>query len=77
MKVEIYGAEWCTFCKSAITLCENKSINYEYIDIDESDNLKVLEERIGGRAKSVPQIFLNGKHLPNGFTSLKQELAKN
>jgi len=77
MKIEIYGAEWCSFCKSAVSLCESKGLQYDYIDIDDSKNLKLLEERIGVKVKSVPQIFLDGQHVPGGFNGLKQELAKN
>jgi glutaredoxin len=77
MKVEIYGASWCTFCKHAVSLCESKSIEYVYIDIDDSVNLKSLEERVGGKVKSVPQIFKDGQLIPGGYNGLKQELAKN
>lgn len=76
MKVEIYGAEWCTFCKSAVQLCENRDISYDYIDIDETANLRSLEERVGTKIRSVPQIFLNGSLVPGGFQGLQQELAK-
>lgn len=77
MKIEIYGAEWCGFCKQAVSLCESKSIDYDYIDIDDSANLKNLEERVGSKIRSVPQIFMDGQLIPSGFTGLKQELTKN
>ena len=77
MKVEIYGAEWCGYCKSAVQLCESKSIDYEYIDVDASGNMKQLQERLGNPVKSIPQIFIDDKFLPGGFTSLKQELDNN
>ena len=77
MKAEIYGAEWCTFCKQAIKLCETKGISIDYIDIDETANLRQLEERVGARIRAVPQIFLDGKYVQGGFTGLQQELAKN
>jgi glutaredoxin len=76
MKAEIYGASWCTFCKSAIKLCEANEIQVEYLDVDNEATLKTLEERVGGKIKTVPQIFLDGKFIPGGFTGLKQELAK-
>lgn len=76
MKVEIYGAEWCHFCKQAVQLCKSNDVQYEYIDIDEASNLASLEERIGGKVKSVPQIYLNGDLVPNGYNGLRQELAK-
>lgn len=77
MKIEIYGAEWCSFCKQAKTLCETKSVDFDYIDIDDSANMRSLEERVGSKVRSVPQIFMNGKLVPGGFIGLKQELAKN
>lgn len=77
MKIEIYGAEWCTFCKEAVALCKRNSLEYNYIDIDTSTNLKSLEERIGSKVRTIPQIFKDGEFLPGGFNGLQQELAKN
>lgn len=77
MKIEIYGAEWCNFCKQAVSLCESKAVVYEYIDIDETANLRMLEERMGSKVRTVPQIFLDGNLVPGGFNGLQQELAKN
>ena len=76
MKVEIYGAEWCSYCKKAVSLCENKSVQYDYIDIDDTVNLRSLEERVGNKIRSVPQIFMDGHLIPGGFNGLKQELDK-
>lgn len=76
MTIEIYGAGWCTFCKQAVSLCENKAVPYTYIDIDDSANLRSLEQRMGSKPKSVPQIFMDNRHLTSGFTGLQQELAK-
>lgn len=77
MKIEIYGAEWCGYCKQAKMLCENKSVQYNYIDIDDTTNLRELETRLGFKAKSVPQIFINGDLLAGGYSGLQRELAKN
>ncbi len=77
MKVDIYGASWCSSCKSAVELCKSKNISYEYIDVDVSSNLRLLESKLGARVKSIPQIFIDDRHLANGFTGLTQELAKN
>lgn len=77
MKIEIYGAEWCSFCKQAVSLCESKALAFSYIDIDDSANMRSLEERVGAKVRTVPQIFMNGNLVPGGFTGLKQELAKN
>lgn len=77
MKIEIYGAAWCTFCKSAQNLCESKGLEFDYIDVDTDSNLQSLEVRMGSKVKSIPQIFLDGQFVPGGFNGLKQELAKN
>jgi glutaredoxin 3 len=76
MKVEIYGAEWCGYCKNAVTLCESKGLEYDYIDIDDTVNRVNLEERLGMEARSIPQIFLDGKLVDGGFNGLKRELSR-
>ena len=73
MKVEIYGASWCTSCKQVIDYCKNNLLTYDYIDVDEQGNLKALEERMGSRVRSVPQIFVDGQHLVGGFGELRQK----
>ncbi len=75
MKIEIYGAEWCAFCKQAVALCESSDVEFDYVDIDDTANLRQLEERIGSKVRSVPQIFVNGQVVA-GFNGLRQELAK-
>jgi len=77
MKIEIYGAEWCAYCKKAKALCENKSVDFDYIDVDDTANLKELEIRLGFKAKTVPQIFVDGALLPGGFSGLERELTNN
>jgi glutaredoxin len=76
MKVEIYGAEWCGFCKQAVSLCETLAISFDYIDIDDTSNMRKLEERVGSQVRTVPQIFMNDVHMPGGFTALHAELSK-
>lgn len=75
MKVDIYGAPWCGYCKHAVALCESKAVQYKYIDIDQDNNLAEMEKRIGNKVKSVPQIFLNNEYLPGGFSGLRQRLG--
>jgi len=76
MKVEIYGAEWCTYCKQALELCKINQVDSQYIDIDQTGELKKLEDRLGSKVRSVPQIFIDGNHLTNGFSALKQHIDK-
>lgn len=71
MKIEIYGAHWCSFCNEAVSLCKSKAIDYEYIDVDDTANLRSLEERIGAKVRSVPQIFCEGELVQGGFGGLQ------
>ncbi|MCS6781757.1 MAG: glutaredoxin 3 [Gloeomargarita sp. SKYBB_i_bin120] len=63
MKVEIYTWRTCPFCIRAKALLNRKGIPYtEYaIDGDEAARSR-MAERAGGR-RSVPQIFINGRHI--------------
>jgi len=74
--VEIFGTSWCSACQQAKKLCEVNGTSYVYVDVDDSGELKKLEERLGTQVKQVPQIFLNGVHLQNGMNSLREELNK-
>jgi glutaredoxin len=76
MKVEIYGTSWCGYCNKAKELCEELEVEYNYVDVDNTANLRQLEERIGEKVKSVPQIFLNGSFLSGGFAKLQEVLVK-
>ncbi len=62
-KVEIYTWDHCPYCKKAIELFDNKSIEYiRYrIDGDEAPREK-MAIRANGR-KTVPQVFINNKHI--------------
>ena len=75
MKVEIYGAPWCTFCKDAVKLCEAMNVSFQYFDVDNTPVLKELEGRIGAKVRTIPQIFVDGDRLPDGFTSLRAKLV--
>ena len=51
MKAEIYGASWCTYCNQAKSLLESNAIEYDYIDVDDSANLRALEARLARLSK--------------------------
>lgn len=59
-KVRIYGAEWCSYCKKAVALAEEKGIEYEYADIDDPDQELSEQHRNFMREeahRSIPQIY--------------------
>ena len=62
-KVEVYFWTHCPYCIRARGLLDSKGVNYTGYDItgDEAARAK-MAERTGG-PKSVPQIFINDKHI--------------
>jgi glutaredoxin 3 len=62
-KVEIYTKAFCGFCVRAKGLLDTKHVPYEEISVDFGGPKKAeMVERAGGRM-TVPQIFVNGRHI--------------
>ena len=62
-KVEIYTKMMCGFCFRAKQLLEMKKVEFEEYQVDFGGPRKAeMVERAGGRM-TVPQIFINGRHV--------------
>lgn len=62
-KIEIYTKSYCPYCVRAKELLKKKDVTFEEIDIEHNQELALtVMERSGGR-KTVPQIFIDGKHI--------------
>lgn len=62
-KVEIYTKMTCGFCVRAKRLLEMKKVAFDEIAVDFSGDKKAeMVQRAGGRM-TVPQIFINGRHV--------------
>jgi glutaredoxin 3 len=62
-KIEIYTTPWCGYCARAKALLERKGVAYEEVDVSSSPEARDrMIERAGGR-RTVPQIFVDGRHL--------------
>lgn len=62
-KVEIYTKTTCGFCVRAKKLLEMKKVPFEEYPVDFGGEKKAeMVERAGGRM-TVPQIFIDGKHV--------------
>ncbi|MEF9417293.1 glutaredoxin domain-containing protein, partial [Ralstonia solanacearum species complex bacterium RW470] len=74
--VTIFTTTTCPHCRAAKALLGTKDVNLVIWEVDlyPPEVREELSLRAGG-AKSVPQIFLNDKHLPGGNSNL-QELEK-
>jgi glutaredoxin 3 len=62
-KVEMYTTQWCGYCARARSLLERKGVEYTEYDVEEqAGRREEARSRSGGRT-SVPQIFIDGKHI--------------
>ena len=62
-RIEIYTKMTCGFCVRAKKLLELKKVAYEEYSVDFGGPKKAeMIERTGGRM-TVPQIFINGRHV--------------
>lgn len=62
-KIEIYTSPFCGYCYRAKKLLEQKGAAFTEFDVMADSSLRdVMVERAGGRS-TVPQIFIDGKHV--------------
>ena len=62
-KLEIYTKATCPFCVRVKRLLQMKKVEYEEFSVDRGGTKKdEMVQRSGGRM-TVPQIFINGKHV--------------
>jgi len=62
-RIEVYSSLWCPFCSRAKALLDRKGVEYREIDVDRDPNLRQqMMQRAGGR-RTVPQIFVDGRHV--------------
>lgn len=69
-EVVIYSSAHCPYCVMAKQLLERKGVHYQEIRVD-MDPDKRQEMMQKSRQRTVPQIFINGKHV-GGYTDLAQ-----
>ena len=69
-KIEIYSTNRCPYCTRARMLLDSKGLSYVEFRIDLDRNLRQeMEQR--SRRTSVPQIFIDEKHI-GGFAELAE-----
>ncbi len=62
-QVEIYTTMLCPYCWRAKKLLEERGARVKEVDVMADGKLRAeMRERAGGRT-SVPQIFINGRHV--------------
>ncbi len=62
-EVIIYSTKFCPYCISAKKLLKRKGVQYREIDVTfDPDRRREMTRKAGGR-HTVPQIFINGRHV--------------
>ena len=69
-KVVIYTGPMCNFCSAAKHLLNKKNVSYEEIDIGYDDKKREEMLKKSNGAKTIPQIFIEEKHI-GGYVELK------
>ena len=62
----MYTTRFCPYCVAARRLLETKNVGFEEIRVDQNPELRQEMRQLSGRT-SVPQIFIDGRHV-GGFT---------
>ena len=62
-KVVIYTTPICPYCVQAKRLLTRKGVPFEEIDVSRDAQLRRTMIQMAGGRLTVPQIFVNGKHI--------------
>ena len=61
--IEIYTTPTCPYCVAAKQLLRKKGVSYSEIDVSRDPQLRDFMTRRAGGIRTVPQIFISGKHV--------------
>ncbi len=67
-RTQIYFKDWCPYSRRALALLEKKGVAFEAIDVTD-DTVREHEMRERSGRTSVPQIFIDGRHI-GGYDDL-------
>ena len=68
-KITIYTSDNCAFCHSAKVIFKEKKLKFKEINISKDDKLKNEMIKKSNGIMTVPQIFINSKHI-GGYEEL-------
>ena len=68
-KIIIYTSDNCSFCRSAKAIFKEKKLKFKEINISKNDKLKNEMIKKSNGMMTVPQIFVNSKHI-GGYENL-------
>jgi glutaredoxin 3 len=68
-RVVMYATRYCPYCMSARSLLDEKGVEFQEIRVD-NDWEKRREMEVKSRRRTVPQIFIGGRHV-GGYDELR------
>lgn len=61
--IEIYTQPWCPYCARAMQLLTGKGVEFREIDAPHGSAEREEAARRSGGSTTVPQIFIDGRHI--------------
>jgi len=61
--ITIYTTSLCGYCRRAKALLDSKGARYTEIDVGFDPQKRAEMTRLAGGRNTVPQIFINGRHI--------------
>ncbi|GAN78499.1 glutaredoxin 3 [Acidisphaera rubrifaciens] len=62
-EIEIYTQPWCPYCARAVGLLTKKGVTFREIDAPGGSPERAEATRRAGGRTTVPQIFIDGRHI--------------
>jgi glutaredoxin 3 len=71
LTIKIYTTKTCGYCFLAKNLLERNNYTYTEIDVSGRENIRQKMIKLSNGLRTVPQIFIRGKHI-GGFAELNK-----
>jgi len=62
-EIEIYTQDWCPFCARAKQVFDTRGVAYREIPAERGTTARAEAARRSGGRTSVPQVFIDGRHV--------------
>jgi thioredoxin reductase (NADPH) len=65
LEIKMYGADWCPDCQRAKAFLKEHGVEYNFIDVDQSETASSYVEKINKGKRIIPTFEVNGETLTN------------